>query len=239
MRKMPSGYGMILQSVMKNPDISIEAKAIYSLLASYTGNKQYCFPSVQTICKDLAISENRFYKHMQQLIDAGLVVKSKLFNDIRNNNKYEIMYPEGDEPPQNDGFQPLQNEGVEDLQNGGFNNSNNITVTNNNTASKPKRLDSLTTDKLLEVLPDTTTELFSKFWTTYRKKEDKKKALILFSKLDSITQQKAVDKAITYTNNTKDNDIKFIKNPYYWLRDEKYNDDYGETEKTSIYKKLS
>ena len=90
--KMPTRYGLVQAEVMKMRGLSIRAKAIYCLLASYTGSETCCSPSISTIANDLGISERLVYKYMKELKGAGLVTVSKLFNDFRNNHKYEIMY---------------------------------------------------------------------------------------------------------------------------------------------------
>lgn len=67
------GYGVVYKKVMKNNNLSIEAKAIYSYLCTYAGNKVIAFPSVNLICHELNISEKRFYKHRKELIDNKVI----------------------------------------------------------------------------------------------------------------------------------------------------------------------
>ncbi len=93
---MPSGYGMIQTAVMRLDDLSIQAKAVFSLLASYTGSKDYCFPSIQTICKDLNYSiksKGKIIKYLKELEKVGLLQTTKLYpgDKFRTHNKYEIM----------------------------------------------------------------------------------------------------------------------------------------------------
>ena len=128
MKKMPSGYGMIVLSAMQDQNLTIEAKAIYSLLCAYTGVKDCCFPKVQTICKSLKISKTRFYKHMELLLKYGYVKKDKLYDDMRNNNKYFLMFPD-DQCPENKDNQCPENKDVASPLNDDIINSNTI---NNN-----------------------------------------------------------------------------------------------------------
>lgn len=67
------GYGTVYKAVMKNPELSIEAKAIYSYLATYAGGKEIAFPSIKLICHELNISEKRFYKHRKELIEKEII----------------------------------------------------------------------------------------------------------------------------------------------------------------------
>lgn len=87
------GYGYIPKLVMKDKDLSAEAKAIYSYLCSYAGKGVRAFPSVSLMCSDLNMGENRFYKHRKQLIDKGYITikRKKLDDGTWENNVYTIV----------------------------------------------------------------------------------------------------------------------------------------------------
>lgn len=70
---LSQGYGIIPKLLMKDSDLTIEAKAIYAYIASYAGNGSTAFPSVSLICTDLNISENRFHNHKKVLIEKGYI----------------------------------------------------------------------------------------------------------------------------------------------------------------------
>lgn len=70
---LSKGYGVIPKLVMKDKDLTIEAKAIYAYISSYAGNGTEAFPSVELICSDLDIGENRFHKHKKNLISKGYI----------------------------------------------------------------------------------------------------------------------------------------------------------------------
>lgn len=70
---MSKGYGIIPKLIMKDKSLSIEAKGIYAYIASYAGAGTTAFPSVDLICGDLNISENRFHKNKKLLIDYGYI----------------------------------------------------------------------------------------------------------------------------------------------------------------------
>lgn len=40
---------MISRSIMLNPKIPVESKAIYSILAVFAGDKDRCFPTIKTL----------------------------------------------------------------------------------------------------------------------------------------------------------------------------------------------
>ena len=67
------GYGIIPKLVMQDEYLTIEAKSIYALLCSYAGRGNTAFPSVETQCHYLKISEKRYLKHRKLLLDRGYI----------------------------------------------------------------------------------------------------------------------------------------------------------------------
>lgn len=135
---LSQGYGIIPKMVMKDKELSIEAKSIYSYLCSYAGGGDTAFPSVELICHDLGISENRLLKHRKQLIDRGYIyIKRERKEKGWSNNIYTIAHTVH---LQNVGIrnEGIQNKGIGNvgIQNEGTNknslNNNNLNKNNNN-----------------------------------------------------------------------------------------------------------
>ena len=115
---LSKGYGIIPKLVMKDKDLTIESKAIYSYLCSYAGNGDTAFPSVSLMCSDLGISETRYLKHRKTLLDKGYITVKRERKDRKwSNNVYTIVHSVY---PQNEG---IQNEGIQNE--GTINNSIN------------------------------------------------------------------------------------------------------------------
>lgn len=90
--KMPSGYGIVQSAVMKMQGLSKEAKALYALLASYTGASDYCWPSIETQSNDLQCSKASIKRYQSELVKLELLQKSKKWpGTLSNLNQYEIM----------------------------------------------------------------------------------------------------------------------------------------------------
>lgn len=84
---------MVYQDVMRNKSLSPEAKAIYAYLSSIAGSGDSCYPSVETMQKELCMSKNRLMKHMGQLIAYGVVEKARERNgNIYGRNIYKITH---------------------------------------------------------------------------------------------------------------------------------------------------
>ncbi|MDN6849472.1 MAG: conserved phage C-terminal domain-containing protein [Staphylococcus equorum] len=100
-----SGYGLVFKRVMKDTDISIEAKALYSYLSAYAGANETAFPGVSLICHELNISDKRFQKYRKQLEDNGyLSIKRERTSNGFSKNIYTIEHN-----PVSGHFVPVQN----------------------------------------------------------------------------------------------------------------------------------
>lgn len=89
------GYGTIPKAVMIDPDISVTAKGIYALLASFAGGGKTAYPSVSYQCHVLGISEDTYKKHRQQLLDKGYIrITPTRVNGKQGANHYSLpSYP--------------------------------------------------------------------------------------------------------------------------------------------------
>ena len=88
---MSCGYGYIPKLIMKDPTISLEAKAIYAYLASYAGKDKKAYPTISRMLIELPSGRARFFKFRKELIDKGYLIVHKMRNGNRNaNNVYEL-----------------------------------------------------------------------------------------------------------------------------------------------------
>ena len=89
---MSEGYGIIPKKVMKDKDLSIDAKAIYAFISSYAGAGSTSFPSVNLITDMLGISRQRFNKHRKLLEDKGYITikKNRTPEGSWGNNVYTL-----------------------------------------------------------------------------------------------------------------------------------------------------
>lgn len=137
------GYGTVPKLVMKDTDLTIEAKGIYAYLCSYAGAGETAFPSVDLICSDLGIGEKRFYKHRKLLEEKGYLKIERVRQDRGfSKNIYTIssVVSSQNDSIRNDSVSGqndhLRNDHLQNdhLQNDGTNNNNinNNSINNNN-----------------------------------------------------------------------------------------------------------
>jgi len=86
------GYGLIGKSVMTDENLSIGAKALYSYLCSYAGNKGKAFPTRERIMSELRIGKDAFSKYKRELVQSGYLTVEQMRVDGRfKSNIYNIV----------------------------------------------------------------------------------------------------------------------------------------------------
>lgn len=209
-----TGYGLVFKRVMKDRNISIEAKALYSYLSAYAGADESAFPSVDLIKHELGIGKHRFLRAKNELIDNGyLTVDRKQTKNIYGSNLYTLFHS----PRQVDG-RPVDDRPAYDRPVDSQPTTNN-SITNNNITSNSKTINNSATD--------VTRERFEEWWKLYDKKLDKKKAFSLFK---SALKKHEFE---TIMNGTREylktiTDKQYQKYPKTFLSQESYLNDFSE-----------
>ena len=75
------GWGRVYLSVMCNPNIPPAAKAVYAYLAARCGMSEECYPSIETITRDMGMVKDTFYRHINTLIAFGVVEKHQVVGE--------------------------------------------------------------------------------------------------------------------------------------------------------------
>ena len=220
---MSEGYGIIPKKVMNDTGLSVEAKSIYAFIASYSGNGNTAFPTVDYITHKLNISRQRFNKHRKQLEDKGYItVKQERQEGSQfNHNIYTIEYipmpwlsfPTSENPTsQNPTSQNVTTNNNSINNNSINNNSINNTSTHSENASEIKKQK----DKEIE-------EQFKEWYDIYDKKRDRAKALKSFkTKYKKHGYEKILEGTKAYLKTVTDK--QYQKYPATFLNAESYLD---------------
>lgn len=83
-----SGTMYLSQMVMRNPEISVKAKALYAYLCAIAGENEGVVTEINDIMEELAISKTLYYKNLHELIDIGVLEIEKTKGG-RNENIYQ------------------------------------------------------------------------------------------------------------------------------------------------------
>ena len=77
------------QQIMRDPDLPGGSKLIYAYLSAFAGNNEECYPSVETIRKELGMTKTTMYKYMDILVEYGVVEKKQTY---AGNLKSKVIY---------------------------------------------------------------------------------------------------------------------------------------------------
>ena len=66
-------FGIVSREVILSPDLSIKAKALYSVLACYANKQRSCFPSISTLADDLNVSQRTTKRMIKELKDQDYI----------------------------------------------------------------------------------------------------------------------------------------------------------------------
>lgn len=92
--RIKKGYGMVQRDIMISSSVSAFSKVVYALLVSYAGDNTTCFPSINTMCRNLQLSKPTIIKAITELKKENLVIVQKTVtkNGDYGNNVYEPLY---------------------------------------------------------------------------------------------------------------------------------------------------
>lgn len=209
-----TGYGLVFKRVMKDRNISIEAKALYSYLSAYAGADESSFPSVELIKHELNIGKQRYQRARRELEKAGyLQVDRKQNGNIYGSNLYTLFHS-----PRQVDIRPVDSQPVE-IQSVDNQPTTNNSITNNNITSNSKTINNSATD--------VTRERFEEWWKLYDKKRDKK---ISFKKFEKCLKEHSFEEIMEgtrmYLKTIKDK--QYQKDPKTFLHNESYMNDYSD-----------
>lgn len=144
---------MVYQDVTRNRKLSPAAKGLYAYLSSFCGRENECYPSVETIIKEMGIGKDTFYRHINALVAAGVVEKRQVtggdgkFGRTVYRLTHEVVISDFPFPQNED---TVNRETVLKETNNNNINNNNI-INNNNKAINPEP--NLTPDNSNILLP--------------------------------------------------------------------------------------
>lgn len=98
--KRDKGWFWIDNAIVDRTDLNIYEKMLYMCLARHAGEKDFCFPGLETLCRELGIKDTRtVVKYIRTLEEKGLIETKK---EKGKSNKYylnNVKVPASDVPP--------------------------------------------------------------------------------------------------------------------------------------------
>ncbi len=75
MSKKSTRFGIVSYEVISDPNLSIQAKALYSMLACYANKERTCWPSISTLSDDLNISQSSTNRLIKELKTCNYIIR--------------------------------------------------------------------------------------------------------------------------------------------------------------------
>ena len=72
-KSLKQGFTAIPRIILKDPNLTMQAKVIFALLLDYAWQKGSCFPGQDRLAEDLAVHRNTIIKHLKELKEYGLI----------------------------------------------------------------------------------------------------------------------------------------------------------------------
>lgn len=69
-------FGIVHTSVMHDPDLSIRAKGLYSILCTYADTNRECFPSISTLAELGGVSRRTIERILIELEEKNYVTRT-------------------------------------------------------------------------------------------------------------------------------------------------------------------
>jgi len=80
LKKLSDRFGIIKYKVLSDPNLSIQAKGLYSLIACYADKNREAYPSASTLADSLNVSQRYVFKLLKELRQHNYIkrIKGKL-----------------------------------------------------------------------------------------------------------------------------------------------------------------
>ena len=81
--KKKAKFGVVTKDVMQDPNLSLQAKGVYGLLATFASKDRTCFPSTTHLAELSGVHKRTIERALVELKKKGYVIKTR-------NKKFKI-----------------------------------------------------------------------------------------------------------------------------------------------------
>lgn len=75
-------FGIVIQEVIKDPDLSLKAKGLYSLLCCYANKERECWPKIDTLAEFSGVSRRTIERSLKELENKNYIKRNRGFYKI-------------------------------------------------------------------------------------------------------------------------------------------------------------
>ena len=117
-RALAGGFTQIPNAIVRNPDLSMQAKYLYGLLLSYAWQDTETFPGLERLRKDTGAKTETLRKYIYELVEAGVLEVKRRGRGKTNLYIFKALTYGSDNPQRGRSRQPPTGE-VKTTPNGG------------------------------------------------------------------------------------------------------------------------
>ncbi len=66
-------FGIVNKDIITDPELSMQAKAVYSILTTYCNKQRTCFPSINTIADLCDVHPRTIHRKIKELKEKGYI----------------------------------------------------------------------------------------------------------------------------------------------------------------------
>ena len=212
-------YTVMSNYHLKEPNMSLKAKGLLSLILSLPDDWNYSIAGLVSICKE---NETSIKNTLDELKQFGYLEITKVYPNESKSGRIEYVYTIYERPKQEGKKQDLENLPLEiqPLENQGQLSINNQ-VLNNQVLKENKK----------EINKENLESRFEEIWKLYPRKEGKvnafKKYLKIYKEVSDDELIKGINRYVEFINKNK-TPINYVKMGSSWFNGECWNDIYEE-----------
>jgi Helix-turn-helix domain len=201
-------FGTVVTRVMRDPSLSMSAKALYCLLCTYADGERSCWPSNETLGEQLGVTDRSIRTLMNELVTAGIVMREARYVEGRQSTSVTHLVDvtsdreEVEFPPEEEALFPPEGE-ADFLQ---------------NKTSKNKTRGTSSSS------PSATPHGFESWWSLYPRKVGKPEALRAYTRAVEKEAPDVIIAALRQQVGQLGKDLKFCPHPSTWLNQERWAD---------------
>lgn len=75
MDKSSKQFGIVSKDILTDPELSMQAKAVYAILCTYCNKERTCFPSISTIADLCDVNPRTISRKIKELKEKGYITR--------------------------------------------------------------------------------------------------------------------------------------------------------------------
>ena len=68
-------FGIVSKDILTDPELSLQAKAVYAILCTYCNKSRTCFPSINTIADLCDVNPRTISRKIKELKEKGYIIR--------------------------------------------------------------------------------------------------------------------------------------------------------------------